>query len=105
MKYICDNKRHLICVPYTIENLHKMAKELDIKRCWFHKNHYDIPKLREDEIKKRCTIVSPKNIVEIILHPEYADIIISDSIPMIQQKPSNQVLPEHEELKYNGYSK
>ena len=30
MKYLCDNKRHLICEPYSIENLHKMAKELNI---------------------------------------------------------------------------
>jgi hypothetical protein len=48
MKYYCDNMRHLVCVPYSIDNLHKMAKELNINRCWFHANasypHYDIPK-------------------------------------------------------------
>lgn len=44
MEFYCDNKRHLICKPYSIENLHLMAKQLNIKRCWFHKNHYDIPK-------------------------------------------------------------
>jgi len=38
MIYLTDRKRHLICIPYSIENLHKMAKELNIKRCWFHKN-------------------------------------------------------------------
>ena len=27
MKYLCDNARHLICEPYSIENLHKMAEE------------------------------------------------------------------------------
>jgi len=66
MIYICDNERHLICKPYSIENLHKMAEELKIKRCWFHKNHYDIPKKRIDEIMKKCTIVSSKEIVIII---------------------------------------
>ena len=66
MKYYCDTKRHLVCVPYSIENLHNMAKELGIKRCWFHKNHYDIPVGRIDEISGKCTIVSPKEIVRII---------------------------------------
>ena len=52
-----------MCVPYSIENLHKMADELGIDRCWFHKDHYDIPKKRIDEIKSKCTIVSSKEIV------------------------------------------
>lgn len=50
LKYICDNSRHLVCLPYSIDNLHKMADDLNIKRIWFHKNHYDIPKKRIDEI-------------------------------------------------------
>lgn len=66
MIYLCDNKRHLICEPYSIENLHKMAKELNIKRCWFHKDHYDIPKKRIEEITKRCTVVSTNTLVVVI---------------------------------------
>lgn len=70
LKYYCDNKRHLICVPYSITNLHKMAEQLGIKKCWFHKkknkSHYDIPKGRIKEIKNKCTIVSDKDIVKII---------------------------------------
>ena len=66
MKYICDNKRHLICIPYSIDNLHKMAEDLDIKKCWFHKNHYDIPKMRVEEITNKCTLVNSKEIVKII---------------------------------------
>ncbi len=66
MKFVCDNSRHLICIPYSIENLHKMAKELNIHECWFHKNHYDIPKTRIKEIQAKCTIVSSKDIVKII---------------------------------------
>lgn len=75
--YVTDKERHLVCVPYSIENLHKMAEELGIDKCWFHKNHYDIPKTRIEEIEEKCTIVDPKNIVEIIKSPEYAHIIIS----------------------------
>ncbi len=65
MKYYCDNKRHLVCTPYSVENLHKMAEELGIKRCWFHKDHYDIPKRRIKEITDKCTSVNSKDIVDI----------------------------------------
>lgn len=66
MEYLCDDARHLICRPYSIKNLHKMAEELNIKKCWFHKNHYDIPKRRIDEITKKCKLISSREIVDII---------------------------------------
>lgn len=65
-KYFCDNKRHLVCVPYSIRNLHKMAKDLKIGRQWFHKNHYDMPKKRIEEITKKCTLINSRQIVIII---------------------------------------
>lgn len=43
-----------------------MAEELNIKRCWFHKNHYDIPKKRIAEIEAQCELVSPKEILKTI---------------------------------------
>jgi len=66
MIYVCDNYRHLVCLPYSIENLHKMAEDLNLKKCWFHKHHYDIPKKRVEELKEICSVVSPKVIVRII---------------------------------------
>lgn len=66
MKYYCDNARHLVCKPYSIAGLHRMALDLGIKRCWFHDDHYDIPKSRIDEIKAKCEVVSSKEIVRII---------------------------------------
>lgn len=66
MKYYCDKYRHLVCKPYSIENLHLIAKDLNIKKCWFHKTHYDIPKNRIKEIEAKCNIVSSKKIVNII---------------------------------------
>lgn len=66
MEYFCDNARHLVCKPYSLENLHLMAEDLNIKRCWFHKNHYDIPKRRIEEITQKCILVSSKDIVKII---------------------------------------
>ena len=66
LKFYCDDARHLVCIPYSIENLHRMAKELDIKKCWFHKHHYDIPKLRIAEIKSKCHVVSSFEILRIV---------------------------------------
>lgn len=69
MTYYTDGKRHLICKPFSIENLHLMAEKLDINRCWFHTGkfpHYDIPKLRKEEIESKCTIISSKDIIKII---------------------------------------
>lgn len=70
IKLICDRKRHLICIPYSVENLHLMARELGLDKCWYHSTkglaHYDIPKGRIDEITSRCTVVSSKEIVQII---------------------------------------
>jgi len=43
-----------------------MADQLGIKRCWFHKNHYDIPKKRIKEIEAQCLIVSSRDIMFII---------------------------------------
>lgn len=80
LTYVTDGKRHLICVPYSIENLHRMAEELGIKKCWFHKNHYYIPKTRIEEIESQCTMVGKEQIVEIIKSPEYGHIIISEEV-------------------------
>lgn len=65
LQFYCDNARHLVCKPYSIANLHKMAEQLGIKKCWFHKNHYDIPKKRVEEIKSKCIIISSKEIAKI----------------------------------------
>lgn len=66
MVYYYDRMRHLVCIPYSVENLHKMAEDLNIKRCWFHKNHYDIPKRRIDEIASKATKLSLREIYNII---------------------------------------
>ena len=70
MRYLCDKNRHLICTPYSIENLHLMAADLQLDRCWFHSTkglaHYDIPKRRIAEFTSKCTVVSSKEIVRII---------------------------------------
>lgn len=74
--YYSDDARHLVCEPFSVENLHKMAEDLGIKRCWYHggdKPHYDIPKRRIKEIQAKTTVVSTKRILEIIKGTNNAD--------------------------------
>ena len=70
MQYFCDDSRHLVCVPYSIDNLHIMAQDLNIKKCWYHAKasypHYDIPKRRIGEINSKCQIINSREIVNII---------------------------------------
>lgn len=99
LKYVCDTKRHLICVPYTIENLHIMAEQLNLKKCWFHKNHYDIPVKRKEEIEKLCQVISSKEIVEIIRSPEYALTLLSEEVKG-SAAPADYFLQT--QIEYNG---
>lgn len=70
MIFPCDDAWHMICISYSVENLHRMAETLEIKRHWFHKDtkpHYDIPKRRIEEISKKCVKISSSQIVTIIV--------------------------------------
>ena len=69
LSYYCDDKRHLICRLYSEENLHRMAEELGIKRCWFHRGkflHYDIPKKRVKEIQDKCKVITNRELLRMI---------------------------------------
>ncbi len=69
LTYYCDNQRHLVCRPYSIDNLHLMAQWLGIDRAWFHNKsyaHYDIPKRRVGIIGDKCIKVSPREILAIV---------------------------------------
>jgi len=66
--YYCDDARHLVCTPYSEENLHQMAADLKIHRCWYHRAsylHYDIPKRRIKEITAKCRLVTSREILAI----------------------------------------
>ncbi len=73
LTFICDHARHLVCIPYSIEALHETARILGIHKCWFHKNHYDIPKRRVREIQEKCMIVTTEDIVRIVRSIEPRD--------------------------------
>lgn len=58
-----------------------MARELDIHPCWFHKDHYDIPKKRINEITEKCLIINSRIIVDVIKASN--KIIILSSLRML----------------------
>ena len=71
LTFYYDQKRHLVCIPYSVENLHRMAAMLNIPSHWFHKgikgrSHYDIPIRRRYEICQRCVEISDHDIIKII---------------------------------------
>lgn len=66
LTYYYDTARHLVCVPYSIDSLHQMAIDLNIKRCWFHRTHYDIPKRRITEITNKCNLITTRQIIDIV---------------------------------------
>ena len=69
LEFLTDGRRHLVCRPYSVQNLHRMAEQLNIKRCWFHNSrvlpHYDIPKRRIAEIEAQCTMIGSRELLEI----------------------------------------
>lgn len=66
MRILYDDQRHMVAVPYTRENLHEAARVLGIKRCWFHKDHYDIPKRMMGRMSETAAEkVSPREILRI----------------------------------------
>jgi hypothetical protein len=78
--YFSDEMRHLVCWPYSDENLHLMAKDLGLKHGWFHAGggrghrrrhaHYDIPKKRVEEIRAKTEAVTSKELWSIIMTGE-----------------------------------
>lgn len=69
MRFYYDRQRHLICVPYSVENLHLMAAELNIARCWFHGGkhpHYDVPKGRLSTMDQHATLVTPRELLRLM---------------------------------------
>lgn len=68
MRVFSDSLRHLVCYPYSVAGLHRMAARLKIARCWFHSGrfpHYDIPKRRIAEIHALTEVVDGRVILAI----------------------------------------
>jgi hypothetical protein len=85
-------------VPYSIENLHRMASDLGIKRCWFHASsrfpHYDVPKRRLAEITARCTVVSSRDILSIVKGTYSRDTTLQQGPEVLDDGQKNPKAPE-----------
>lgn len=72
MRFVYDSLRHLVCDPFSVDGLHKMAAALGINRCWFHLGgggrfpHYDIPLKKIAHVKAHCELVTPRELLQII---------------------------------------
>lgn len=69
LTYYWDDMRHLVCRPYSVNLLHLMAEDLEIKRGWFHggrRPHYDIPRGKGLEVAGRAKLVMPRELLAII---------------------------------------
>lgn len=75
---IMSYRGELICQPYCLENLHKMADELGINSNAFHKNHYKVDRKDFKDFLTVCT----STIAEIIKNPRYGHIVISEWMEM-----------------------
>jgi hypothetical protein len=98
LRYFCDDARHLVCWPYSVENLHLMAADLGIKRCWFHSKasypHYDIPKRRTTEILAQCTVVSSRDILSIVKGTYSRDTTLQWGPEVLDDGQKNSTAPE-----------
>jgi len=63
---VYDEQRHLACFPYSKDMLHIIAEQLGIKKCWFHKDHYDIPKHKQALVEKVAEKIPPKMLCAVI---------------------------------------
>lgn len=76
MQYFYDTMRHLVCVPYSIDNLHVMAKDLGIGKHWFDPSpypHYDIPKRMMEAINRRAKQVRPREVLAIVKNKQLGE--------------------------------
>lgn len=60
--FLTDGNKNVICVPYSEDNLHKMAKKLGISNRFFRKTHYVIPDAIRDNVEEYCEKVTSKTL-------------------------------------------
>lgn len=69
-RYFTDGAaRHLVCWPFSIDALHDMARELGVRRCWYHAGrfpHYDVPKMRVGKLGDRVETISTRALLAIV---------------------------------------
>ena len=64
--FLTDGRKNLICVPYSVENLHSMAHDLGIPTRYFDRDKYKIPDVIRDDVEEKCEMVSSQTIFRTI---------------------------------------
>ncbi len=100
---VTDGRRHLICLPYSTQNLHFMGAQLGIGRHWFHRDHYDLPVKRRVEIERVCLKVSPRTIVRVINNSQTPPLMRSERLRMIDMPKMTTENHDHEAVLYKRY--
>lgn len=57
--YLTDGVENVICLPYSKENMHKMADDLGIKKSWFKNDRFKVTKEFLDENEDALETVLP----------------------------------------------
>lgn len=56
--YLSDTSKRLICMPYSKENMDKMANDLGLKSDWLKNDHYVVPEDVYNDIDSSVSKVS-----------------------------------------------
>lgn len=69
IRYLCDEAGHLICTPYTTENLHVAARHLTLGPLFYKTEpypHYAVPWMRIEDVRAKCDAVEEAAILAIV---------------------------------------
>jgi len=66
LEFFMDSRGHVVCLPYSIENLHKMAKVLSLNKFSFKKDRYVLPDYKIELARIVSHTVKPATIETII---------------------------------------
>ena len=101
---VTDGRRHLVCLPYSPKNLHYMAAQIGLGKHWFHRDHYDLPVTRRQEIEQNALLVSPKVIVRLIRAYSTPEIRKMNRLPAVTES-ENMDMEQQLFLKYTREGK
>ena len=62
---VCDERGHLVCMPYRLDYLHLLAERFGISPDRYHRGHYKAPEWMLEELMFHCKVMSSRDIVRI----------------------------------------
>jgi len=65
-QYDGKRKHYAHLMADSTEELHKFAAMIDVKRCWFHKDHYDLSQDKfDDAVLSGAIVVTSRELVQL----------------------------------------